>query len=133
MQSDDAWQTEAAEMKQYIKEEYAEMWYARFKIYGVPVFYTPYFQLPIGDRRRTGLLIPDLGGSSRDKLVLPTFLLEYRPNFDATITPKYMSLRGWQLDNEFRYLTQIAKVKLRENICIMIAMTNLLVQIVAVI
>lgn len=113
LQSDDAWQIEAAEMKQYIKEEYAEMWHARFKIYGVPVFYTPYFQLPIGDRRRTGLLIPDLGGSSRDGYWFSQpFYWNIAPNFDATITPKYMSLRGWQLDNEFRYLTQIGEGKI---------------------
>lgn len=30
------------------------------------------------------------------------FIGNIAPNFDATITPKYMSLRGWQLDNEFR-------------------------------
>lgn len=31
-------------------------------------------------------------------------LLEYCPNFDATITPHYMERRGLQWQNEFRYL-----------------------------
>lgn len=56
---------EANEIRQHIQEEYLEMWHARFKISGMPVFYTPYLQSLIGDRRRSGLLIPDAGTSSR--------------------------------------------------------------------
>ena len=52
MPDDNAWAVDASEIRQHIKEEYAEFWHARFKVLGVPVFYTPYLQLPIGDRRR---------------------------------------------------------------------------------
>ena len=110
LQDDHSWSIYADEMRQHVKEEYAEMWHARFKVQGVPVFYTPYLQLPIGDRRRSGLLIPTLGHGSRDGYFYaqPVYW-NIAPNLDATLTPKYMSRRGWQLNSEFRYLTTLGE------------------------
>ncbi len=89
------------------EEEVAEIWNARFKIGPVPVFYSPYLQLPIGDKRRSGFLLPDGKYSSNNGL---EFTLPYywniAPNFDATITPHYMEKRGTMWQNEFRYLTK---------------------------
>lgn len=111
--NDNAWQIEAAEMKQHIQEEYAEMWHARFKVAGVPIFYTPYLQLPIGDRRRSGLLMPDVGSSSRDGYwYAQPIYWNIAPNYDSTFTPKYMSDRGLQLNAEFRYLTAFGEGKI---------------------
>ena len=110
LQDDHSWSIYADEMRQHVKEEYAEMWHARFKVQGVPVFYTPYLQLPIGDRRRSGLLIPTLGHGSRDGYFYaqPVYW-NIAQNLDATLTPKYMSRRGWQLNSEFRYLTTLGE------------------------
>ena len=110
LQDDHSWSIYADEMRQHVKEEYAEMWHARFKVQGVPVFYTPYLQLPIGDRRRSGLLIPTLGHGSRDGYFYaqPVYW-NIAPNLDATLAPKYMSHRGWQLNSEFRYLTTLGE------------------------
>lgn len=110
LQDDHSWSIYADEMRQHVKEEYAEMWHARFKVQGVPVFYTPYLQLPIGDRRRSGLLIPTLGHGSQDGYFYaqPVYW-NIAPNLDATLTPKYMSRRGWQLNSEFRYLTTLGE------------------------
>lgn len=108
--NDNAWVIYANEMRQDLKEEVAEMWHARFHILGVPVFYLPYFQLPVGDKRRSGLLLPDFGSSSRDGYFYAQPLYwNIAPNYDATITPKYMSHRGWQLNSEFRYLTALGE------------------------
>lgn len=110
LQDDHSWSIYADEMRQHVKEEYAEMWHARFKVQGVPVFYTPYLQLPIGDRRRSGLLIPTLGHGSRDgSFYAQPVYWNIAPNLDATLTPKYMSRRGWQLNSEFRYLTTLGE------------------------
>ena len=110
LQDDHSWSIYADEMRQHVKEEYAEMWHARFKVQGVPVFYTPYLQLPIGDRRRSGLLIPSLGHGSRDgSFYAQPVYWNIAPNLDATLTPKYMSRRGWQLNSEFRYLTTLGE------------------------
>lgn len=113
LQDDHSWSIYADEMRQHVKEEYAEMWHARFKVQGVPVFYTPYLQLPIGDRRRSGLLIQTLGHGSRDGYFYaqPVYW-NIAPNLDATLTPKYMSRRGWQLNSEFRYLTTLGEGKI---------------------
>ena len=110
LQDDHSWSIYADEMRQHVKEEYAEMWHARFKVQGVPVVYTPYLQLPIGDRRRSGLLIPTLGHGSRDgSFYAQPVYWNIAPNLDATLTPKYMSRRGWQLNSEFRYLTTLGE------------------------
>lgn len=110
LDSDNAWSIDAKEMRQYVKEEYAEMWHARFKVMGVPIFYTPYVQLPIGDRRRSGLLMPNLASSSRDGLIYSQPIYwNIAPNMDATFTPTYYSRRGWQLSPEVRYLTQLGQ------------------------
>ena len=90
------------------EEQVAEIWNARFKLGPVPVFYSPYLQLPVGDKRRSGFLIPNAkyGTSNGFEFYLP-YYWNIAPNFDATITPHYIQKRGstqWQ--NEFRYLTQ---------------------------
>lgn len=112
--NDHAWQLEANEMIQHIKEEYAELWHARFKVMGVPIFYSPYLQFPIGDRRRSGLLAPThLGHSSRSGFSYgQPIYWNIAPNFDSTLTPIYYSHRGWQLSPEFRYLTLFGEGKL---------------------
>ena len=101
------WSVVGSEVIQDRQEEVAEIWNARFKLGAVPIFYSPYLQLPIGNKRRSGFLIPNAGFGSDDGF---SFSLPYywniAPNFDATITPHYMAKRGnimWE--NEFRYLT----------------------------
>ncbi|MDP8100678.1 LPS assembly protein LptD [Phocoenobacter atlanticus] len=108
--NDNSWQIDASEMTQYIDKEYAEMWHARLKVLGVPVFYTPYLQIPLGDRRRSGLLTASYSHSSRTGLMLKMpFYWNIAPNMDMTITPTYYSHRGWQISPEFRYLTKLGQ------------------------
>ena len=108
--NDKSWSIEANEMIQHVKEEYAEMWHARFKVMGVPVFYSPYLQFPIGDRRRSGLLAPSFSRSSKNGYTYSQPIYwNITPNMDATITPTYYSRRGWQISPEFRYLTTLGE------------------------
>ncbi|MDO4697641.1 MAG: LPS assembly protein LptD [Pasteurellaceae bacterium] len=108
--NDKSWSIEAKEMVQHIQEEYAELWHARFKVLGVPIFYSPYLQFPIGDRRRSGLLIPNAGHSSRDGyFYAQPFYWNIAPNVDLTFTPSYYTRRGWQFTPEFRYLTRLGE------------------------
>ncbi|MXP49355.1 LPS assembly protein LptD [Pantoea sp. Eser] len=101
-----SWSVVGSEVIQDREEEVAEIWNARFKLGSVPVFYSPYLQLPIGDRRRSGFLISNAkyGSNNSFELVLP-YYWNIAPQADATITPHYMSKRGMQFENEFRYLT----------------------------
>lgn len=103
---DNSWSVIGSTVIQDREEEVAEIWNARFYIGPVPVFYSPYLQLPIGDRRRSGFLLPSakFGNNNGFEMSLP-YYWNIAPNLDATITPHYMSERGLQLQNEFRYLT----------------------------
>ncbi|MGN8199762.1 LPS-assembly protein LptD [Salinisphaera sp. RV14] len=79
---------------------------AIMKIYGVPVLYTPYLNFPINNQRHTGFLAPTFGSSSRTGFELATpYYINLAPNYDATLTPRVMSTRGFQLGAQFRYVT----------------------------
>jgi len=67
----------------------------------------PYFNFPIDDRRTTGILTPTFGFTNDGGLELgvPVYL-NLAPQYDATITPRYIGDRGTMLDGEFRYLTE---------------------------
>lgn len=103
----DTWSVVGSEVIHDREEQVAEIWNARFKLGPVPVFYSPYLQLPIGDKRRSGFLIPNAkyGTKNGFEFSLP-YYWNIAPNFDATITPHYLEKRGnMQWQNEFRYLT----------------------------
>lgn len=103
---DNSWSVVGSQIIEDRQEEVAEIWNARFHIGPVPVFYSPYMQLPIGNKRRSGFLIPNANYSSNNGFgVTVPYYWNIAPNYDATITPNYMSNRGLQLQNEFRYLT----------------------------
>ncbi|MBJ9829673.1 LPS assembly protein LptD [Citrobacter freundii] len=103
----DTWSVVGSEVIHDREEQVAEIWNARFKLGPVPVFYSPYLQLPVGDKRRSGFLIPNAKYSTNNyfEFYLP-YYWNIAPNMDATITPHYMHRRGGIMwENEFRYLT----------------------------
>ena len=79
---------------------------------GTPVFYSPYLSFPIDDRRLSGFLSPSFGHTQRAGITLATpYYWNIAPNYDATITPRYLSNRGAILGGDFRYLTEMSKGK----------------------
>ena len=83
-----------------------ETYGAVLKVYDTPVFYLPYFTFPISDKRKSGFIEPTFSSSNRYGLEIETpFYWNIAPNYDATITPRYMANQGLQLQTEFRYLT----------------------------
>jgi LPS-assembly protein len=79
---------------------------ARLEFKGVPILYTPYLTYPIDNRRKSGLLLPNLGSSEqRGAEFEQPYYFNLAPNYDATLTPHYMSSRGLQAEGEFRYLS----------------------------
>ncbi|WP_243412284.1 LPS assembly protein LptD [Cognatiluteimonas telluris] len=76
----------------------------------VPVLYVPWFPFPIDNRRRTGLLSPTIGMSSRNGFdYKQPYYLNLAPNYDLTLYPRLMTDRGVQLGAEFRYLTDTGR------------------------
>lgn len=71
----------------------------------MPIFYMPYFNFPIDKRRYSGFLYPTFGISNNNgfDLSIP-YYLNLAPNYDATITPRWLSKRGTQLSGLFRFL-----------------------------
>jgi len=83
-----------------------EAWNARMYLKSMPIFYFPYVNFPIDKRRQTGFLQPSFESSTLNgKTVIAPFYLNLAPNYDATITTKYMSLRSFKFDSIFRYIT----------------------------
>jgi LPS-assembly protein len=101
-----AWFLEASDIELDRKEGLGRAKHARLRFGYVPILYVPYFQFPIDDRRRTGLLFPTFGDSDTTgfDLRMPLYL-NLAPNYDAQITPRYMSERGTLLASEGRYLS----------------------------
>jgi LPS-assembly protein len=74
-------------------------------IKGVPIAYTPWITFPIDDRRKTGFLLPVFGSSDNSGLELKApFYWNIAPNYDLTLTPRFLQDRGAQLNTEFRFL-----------------------------
>ncbi len=80
---------------------------ATLRVGKVPVIYLPWFMFPTDERRRTGLLFPSVSNSSRNGFdwKQPIYL-NLAPNYDATLSPRFMSERGVQLGAQFRYLVE---------------------------
>ncbi|HJO36960.1 MAG TPA: LPS assembly protein LptD [Gammaproteobacteria bacterium] len=79
---------------------------AQLRFQGVPLLYTPLFSFPISNERLSGFLAPRIGQSDTAGLDLAVpYYWNIAPNQDATITPRYLSRRGEQLQGEYRLLT----------------------------
>jgi LPS-assembly protein len=102
---DEAWWVRANRLTLDRDEELAIANGAAVYFFGVPIFASPYFQFPLGDRRRSGLLTPSFGINSRlgPEVTVPIYW-DIAPNRDATFTPRFMARRGVLLSTELRYL-----------------------------
>jgi len=86
----------------------------RLRFQGIPILYAPYLSFPIGDARKTGVLTPVIGsaGRSGNEIRIPWYW-NIAPNYDATLTPRLLTDRGFQIESEFRYLTERHRGMLR--------------------
>ena len=106
--NDSTWDIKGTTVIHDNEEQLVEVWNAIFSIGKVPVLYSPYLQLPTGDKRRSGLLIPNLSYDSIDGIdfSIPIYW-NIAPNYDATFVPRVLQNRGVQFQTEFRYLNEI--------------------------
>lgn len=72
---------------------------------GVPILYSPWLTFPLNNQRKTGLLTPTIGSTTRggQEVTQPVYW-NIAPNMDATLSPRVMSKRGTLWNGEFRYL-----------------------------
>ncbi|MDO6460268.1 LPS-assembly protein LptD [Granulosicoccaceae sp. 1_MG-2023] len=78
----------------------------RFK--DVPILYAPVFSFAIDDKRKSGFLAPSFRQADNTgfEILLPWYW-NIAPNLDATLTPRFMTMWGTQLQTELRYLNRI--------------------------
>lgn len=78
---------------------------AKLLIGDTPIFYSPWLQFPIDDRRKTGLLFPDIGSDTRGGIdIIQPLYINLAPNYDATYSPRLIAERGLNHQANFRYL-----------------------------
>jgi LPS-assembly protein len=78
---------------------------AQFQLFGVPVFYLPYFQHPDPSvKRQSGFLVPSYSNSSTlgFSVEIP-YYFALAPNYDFTFHPQYYSSRGVLWQGDFRH------------------------------
>lgn len=102
---DPAWQLTAETIRLDRTSGRGEAFDTVLHFFDWPVFYSPYLNFPIDDKRHTGFLTPTIGssGDSGFELAAP-FYINIAPGRDATVTPRLLTDRGLQLAGQFRYL-----------------------------
>lgn len=101
------WEVKAANIELDPTEGVGSATHARMHIKDIPVFYFPYIEFPLGDQRKTGVLWPSISstGNGGIDLAVPVYI-NLAPDYDLTLTPRYISTRGWLNEAQFRYLNQ---------------------------
>jgi LPS-assembly protein len=81
--------------------------HSRLYIKDVPVISIPYFNFPIDDRRTSGFLVPTMGYTNDGGVQLSVpYYFNLAPNYDLTLTPRYLNRRGLMVHGDFRFLTE---------------------------
>jgi len=101
----DDWYLRTREIELDMDKEIGTAYHSTLEIKGLPVFYWPYLNFPISQDRKSGFLMPEAGLSDKRgfELGLP-YYFNIAPNFDDTLTPRLLTKRGLQMQNDFRYL-----------------------------
>lgn len=88
-----------------IKKGWGTIRHMRIEVKDIPVLYIPYFTFPLDNQRQSGFLVPKFDIAEPD-LSVP-YYVNLAPNYDLTLTPRYIGNRGSMLETEFRYLDDI--------------------------
>lgn len=117
---DPAWQIKAShiELDKNTGRGYAT--HARVLVKKVPIFYIPYINFSIDNQRKSGFLWPSVGLASNKwgPYFLAPFYWNMAANYDMVITPGWLSKRGFQLSDTFRYLSHTSSGKLNGSVLI---------------
>ena len=106
----DTWELTADEVSVTAGETYGNAHGVALKLKGAPIFYAPRLRIPLSDERQSGFLFPNLSISGDDGLDFgQPYYLNLHPQYDATVTPRYIERRGAGLELETRALTRSAK------------------------
>ena len=104
------WAIKALRVTQDTDDEVIRFRNAVIEVLGVPVFYTPFVQVPDPSvKRQTGFLFPRLGTSSRRGFEVETpYHVVISDHQDITFSPKFMTELGVLAQGEYRVRTHDA-------------------------
>ncbi|MDY0011639.1 MAG: LPS-assembly protein LptD [Rhodocyclaceae bacterium] len=103
---DPDWYIRAQELKLDYDRQVGEAQGGAVVFKDVPLLYMPWADFPLANQRQSGFLSPTFGTSTKTGLDLAApYYWNIAPNYDATLTPRFMGRRGVQMGGEFRYLT----------------------------
>jgi len=102
---DDGWLVRADELDLDFTRDVGTARGASVYFEGLRVIAAPSFDFSLNNQRKSGFLPPLIGatGKSGPEFGVP-YYMNLAPNYDLTLTPRYMEKRGLQLAEEFRYL-----------------------------
>lgn len=113
---DTTWQLMTSEIAIDQNSGFATIKNARLEVKDVPIFYFPYLKFPVDERRSSGLLFPIISANKENGIdfTQPVYW-NIAPNYDATISPRFIQERGFGVETEFRHLSRWAETELVAN------------------
>lgn len=79
-----------------------------FSVAGIPIFYLPYCNYPIDNKRHTGFLQPHIANTNQSGIeILIPFYWNIAPPYDMTLSLRALSQRGLEAQTHFRYLSPL--------------------------
>jgi len=102
---DDGWYIRADALDLDLTREVGTAHGARMYFEGVPILAAPTMDFSLNNQRKSGFLPPSTGitGKSGLEIGIP-YYLNLAPNYDLTLTPRYLQKRGTQIAEQARYL-----------------------------
>jgi LPS-assembly protein len=99
------WQVKAARIIHNQTERMIYFEDATLEFFGFPVGYLPFFSTPDPTvKRKSGLLMPIISNSSVYGFAVETpYYFALAPNYDLTLSPRFMTQQGVLLQGEFRH------------------------------
>ncbi len=99
------WVMQAEELELDYENERGRAWHPRLHFFDTTILALPYMSFPLANRRKSGFLAPYYSQNSRRGLEIGApYYWNIMPEADSTITPVYMTKRGFQLKDQTRYL-----------------------------
>ena len=113
----DDWYLKVKELKLDYGRDLGEAEEASLYFKGHRIAYLPAMSFTLNDRRKTGFLAPTFGSSVQSGQELSTpYYWNIAPNRDMTLTPRYMTKRGLQLNSAFRYMGETYRGEARAEV-----------------
>ena len=100
---DSSWQMKATTVELDKEADVGHAWNSTVWIADtIPVFYMPYINFPLSNKRKTGFLYPGVSLGSDSFTASVPFYWNIAPNYDWLITPRWRGDHKWEFDNTFR-------------------------------